>query len=156
MATGNGSSSDSSSPSARLCAARAVDVGGPAVFGAQRGAGGLRVARCDRHDGIGGADERIRVRAQPAEQVRSLRGTAVVDGDARGDPDRGRALCRVIGSQELVGQPAGGRAVTRQRQRVGEPGADCGRPRFRGGPIELSRFDRLASMMVGRVGQRGG
>ena len=59
---------------------------------------------------------------EPAEQVGGLAGVAVVDGDRRGDPHRRGAVGGVVGGQQVVGQPPGGRAVAGERQRVGEPG----------------------------------
>ena len=152
-ATGNGWSSESSSPAARLCAARAVDVGGPALSALSAVLADSHVARCNRHDRVRGADEGVRVGAEPAEEFCRLRGAAVVDGDTRGDPDRCRPFGRVVGGQEFVGQPAGGGAVARQCQRVGQSGADRGRSRFRRGTVKPCRPCRLAPAVGRQVDQ---
>ena len=62
----------------------------------------------------------------------------------------------VLGAQQLVGQPTGRGAVTGQRQRVGEAGAERRRPGVGGGAIEPRRARGLTVAAGGQIGQRVG
>src|SRR5690606_23898260 len=61
---------------------------------------------------------------------------AVVHGDTGRDAHRGRPFGVVVGAQQLVGQPTGRGAVAGQRERIGEPGVQCGGPGVDGGPVQ--------------------
>jgi hypothetical protein len=112
------------------------------------------IASRNRDDGIRSADEGVRVGAEPPEQICSLRGAAVMDRDACGDPDRCRPFGCIVGSQEFVGQPTSRRTVTSHCQCVGQAGGDCGRSRFGCGPVKSCRPGGLVSAARSEVGQR--
>ena len=77
-------------------------------------------------------------------------------GDAGRDPYRRRPFAGILGAQQLVGQATGGGAVTGQRERVGEAGAERRRARIRGGPVEPRGARGLTVAAGGEIGQRVG
>ncbi len=81
---------------------------------------GGQIAGGRERDGCGRADDRVRVRAQPAEQLRRLVRVAVVSGDAGRDANRRGAFGGIRGTEQTVGQCRRGRAVSGAGQAVGD------------------------------------
>ena len=129
----------SSSPSARLREVRAAIVGGPAVVEPRASRAAARSPVAANVIGCGRADDRVRVRAQPAEQLRRLVRVAVVSGDAGRDADRRGAFGGIRGTEQTVGQCRRGRAVSG----AGQLSATCAVRPF-GAGVDRGRYSRAA------------
>ena len=111
------------------------------------------IARRDGDGHAGGGHVGIGLRAQPAEQVGGLCGAAVVHGDAGRDPHRGRALGRIFGTEQFVGQVARRRAVACHRDGIGQPGRERGRACRSRGPVQPRGLAGVAASTRRTVGE---
>ncbi len=151
----------------RLIERHEQTLGEAACCSGRRGrrTGGLRfrgrpccggVTRGQRRDRGRRSDDGIRYRAEPAEQVVGLRGTAVVQRDARRDPHRRSALGRVLRGEQLVGESGCRRAVPGQCERIRELRAQRGGAGIGRRTVEPRGACRMPAGARGEIGQRGG